>query len=428
MLGTSHCQQCTNSTIALLILFALMGVVLVFFLLVCKLTVATGTLSGLVFYANIVGVNRTIFLPVESPGAFSVFIAWLNLDFGIETCFYNGMDAYGKTWLQFVFPVYIWVLVILMIVISHYSQRFANLLGNNPVSIFATLLLFSYTKFLRTLIAAIHITHLEYPTYKRSVWLYDANINYVSGKHIALFLIAVLVFLLFFLPYTLMLLFGQWLQAISHRRLFSWVNRLKPFMDSYHAPYKAKHRYWPGLLLVLRFVLLLMFALNFQQDPSINLLAILVGVGVLQLWAWISGGVYTKWYLDVLEGLFALNLIILVGATYHINQSEGNQLAAGYISVSLAFVTFIGVLTYHIFQQLRQTKLWKTVPKLNLEFNKLSVKQTLNAVNPLVHLWEEKQKPNDQEHKREETSNSNVTHTEVDLCELRSPLDMLDTK
>ena len=428
MLGTSHCQQCTNSNIALLILFALMGVVLVFFLLVCKLTVAAGTLSGLVFYANIVGVNRTIFLPGGSTGAFSVFIAWLNLDFGVETCFYNGMDAYGKTWLQFVFPVYIWVLVILMIVISHYSRRFANLLGNNPVSIFATLVLFSYTKFLHTLIAAIHITHLEYPTYKRSVWLYDASIDYVSGKHVALFLIAVLVFLLLFLPYTLLLLFGQWLQAMSHRRLFSWVNRLKPFMDSYHAPYKAKHRYWPGLLLVLRFVLLLVFALNPQQDPSINLLTILVGAGILQLWAWISGGVYTNWCLDALEGSFILNLIILAGATlYNVNHSRKDQ-SAWYISVSLAFVTFIGILTYHIFQQLRQTKLWKKVPKLNLKLNKLSVKQTLNAVNPLVHLWEEKQKPNDQEHKREETSNSNVTHTEVDLCELRSPLDMLDTK
>ena len=39
-------------------------------------------------------------------------------------------------------------------------------------------------------------------------------------------------------------------------------------MDSYHAPYKAKHRYWPGLLLVLRFVLLLVFALNPQQDSK----------------------------------------------------------------------------------------------------------------------------------------------------------------
>ena len=106
VLGTSHCKQCTNNHLALLIPFAVMGVALVLLLLVCKLTVATGTLSGLVFYANIVGPNRTIFLPVESTDAFSIFIAWLNLDFGIETCFYNGMDVYSKTWLQFVFPIY----------------------------------------------------------------------------------------------------------------------------------------------------------------------------------------------------------------------------------------------------------------------------------------------------------------------------------
>ena len=54
VLGTSHCKQCTNSHLALLILFAAMGVALVFMLFVCRLTVATGTLSGLVFYANIV--------------------------------------------------------------------------------------------------------------------------------------------------------------------------------------------------------------------------------------------------------------------------------------------------------------------------------------------------------------------------------------
>ena len=71
-----------------------MGVALVFLLLVCKLTVSTGTLSGLVFYANIVGANGSIFLPVKSIDALSVFIAWINLDFGIETCFYDGMVVY----------------------------------------------------------------------------------------------------------------------------------------------------------------------------------------------------------------------------------------------------------------------------------------------------------------------------------------------
>ena len=350
VLGISHCKQCTNSHLALLIPFTVMGIALVFLLLACKLTVATGTLSGLVFYANIVGINRTIFLPVESTDASSVFIAWLNLDFGIETCFYNGMDAYSKTWLQFMFPVYIWLLVGLMILVSNYSQRFAKLLGNNPVSVLATLILLSYTKIFRTLIAVFYITYLEYPTYNKGVWLYDANIDYLSGKHIPLFLAAVLVFLFFFLPYTLLLLFGQWLQAISHLRLFSWVNsaRLKPFMDSYHAPYKAKHRYWPGLLLVFRFVLLLVFALNPQQDPSVKLLAILVGTGILQLWAWVSSGLYRNWTLDVLEGLFALNLIILAAATFYVNRSRGDQLLVGYTSISIAFVTFLGILVFQL--------------------------------------------------------------------------------
>ena len=54
VLGTSHCKQCTNYHLYLVIPFALMGVALVFLLLACKLTVATGTLSGLVLLETIV--------------------------------------------------------------------------------------------------------------------------------------------------------------------------------------------------------------------------------------------------------------------------------------------------------------------------------------------------------------------------------------
>ena len=72
--------------------------------------------------------------------------------------------------------------------------------------------------------------------------------------------------------------------------------------------------------------------------------------------AWISGGVYRKWCLNVLEGSFALNLIILVGATYYIRLAKGNpfhqlmddQLAVGHTSVFIAFVTFIGILGFQL--------------------------------------------------------------------------------
>jgi len=42
----------------------------------------------------------------------AVFIAWLDLDFGIETCLFHGMDAYILTDMAAVcLPIYIWMIV-----------------------------------------------------------------------------------------------------------------------------------------------------------------------------------------------------------------------------------------------------------------------------------------------------------------------------
>ena len=87
---------------------------------------------------------------------------------------------------------------------------------------------------------------------------------------------------------------------------------------------------------------------NPLQDPSVNLLAILVGTGTLQLRAWISGGVYNNWFLEALEGSFALNLIVLAAAITYIDHSQGNQLAGGYTSVSIALATFISILGFQL--------------------------------------------------------------------------------
>ena len=104
-LGKPRCLKCSNIWILLLVPLALAGILLVGVLVVTNLTVSVGTTDGLILYANIVQPNKAIFFPGKSSSSFlSVFIAWLNLDLGIETCFYSGLDAYAKTWLQFVFP------------------------------------------------------------------------------------------------------------------------------------------------------------------------------------------------------------------------------------------------------------------------------------------------------------------------------------
>ena len=94
------------------------------------------------------------------------------------------------------------------------------------------------------------------------------------------------------------------------------------------------------------------------------------------MWAWFNGGVYKNRYLDALKGSFVLNLIILGAATYYVDQIKGNKLPVGYTSVSIALVTFTGILAQHIFQQLRHTTLWKKIPKLNMKLRFKELKKT----------------------------------------------------
>ena len=51
-LGTSYCLDCTNVYLLLVAAFALAGRGLIFLLTFCNLTVAQGTINGLIFYAN----------------------------------------------------------------------------------------------------------------------------------------------------------------------------------------------------------------------------------------------------------------------------------------------------------------------------------------------------------------------------------------
>ena len=224
-LGSSRCLQCSNTYLTLLAVFAFAGIALVLLLLVLRLTVAVGTMNGLIFYANIIAVNSKVFLQPQATNVLTVFIAWLNLDLGIETCFYDGMDAYVKTWLQFVFPLYVWALIGMIVLGSYYSGRVAKIFGRNPIAVLATLFLLSYAKLLRTVIAALSFTSLEYPNNSRiAVWLYDGNVRYLSAKHIPLFTASMVCLIFLFLPYTILLIFGQWLQARSQLKIFSCIN------------------------------------------------------------------------------------------------------------------------------------------------------------------------------------------------------------
>ena len=142
-LGSNNCIQCHQSSyLALIIPFAAAGFSLVALLMVLNLTVSIGTINGLIFYASIVKISEStgIFFPNGPIPVLSQFIAWLNLDLGFETCFYPGMTAYAKVWLQFVFPLYIWFIIATIIILCRYSTWLSNKIGGNVVQVLATLI------------------------------------------------------------------------------------------------------------------------------------------------------------------------------------------------------------------------------------------------------------------------------------------------
>ena len=182
-LNTFHCEICGNENISLVVLFAFAGVVLIVMLTGLHMTVATGTINGLILYANIVGANKDIFFP-NQRNFLTVFISWLNLDFGIESCLFHGLDFYTYVWLQYVFPVYLWCLMGIIILSSRRSAIMMRLLGSNPVAVLATLILLSYTKILQNVIMSLSFTELEYPDYTTQyVWMFDGNLGYFKGRH-----------------------------------------------------------------------------------------------------------------------------------------------------------------------------------------------------------------------------------------------------
>ena len=350
-LGSSRCLQCPKDWQKLFIGITMgavaSGIALVVIILILNLTTAVGTLSGLIFYANVVASNSIMYNHMSKSNIFSVFIAWLNLEFGLDTCFYNGLDSYSKAWLQFIFPAYLIILLVMIILMSKYSSRFAKLIGKrNPIATLATVILLSYMTLLRNIKDIFSVAILRYPDGLQKRWLPDANIKYFHDKHILLFLVAAIIVLVG-LIYTVLLLTWQWLLQAPHHKCLGWIRnmRLNLFMEANLAAYSSKHRYWSGLLFLIRVVLYLEVAVDTTNRRNNNLLATGIICTCLLLFKALSGSnVYKNRLVDYFNSFCYTNLLIL-SIVYH-NNRKGRTVAAK-VSVSIAFVQLLCVLTYH---------------------------------------------------------------------------------
>jgi hypothetical protein len=190
-------------------------------------------------------------------------------------------------------------------------------------------------------------TRLKYPDGAvQYVWLYDANLEFFRGKHLYLGIAGILVLVFLIVPYTLCLAFFQQLQACSGHWFFQWVNQLKPVFDCYAGPYKDKYRFWTGMLLVVRTLLIILFVINTTGSAEQNLLIISVVFSALLLAS--ANGIYKKWLYNYLESFFYVQLIVFAAGMAYARHIDANVTAVAETSFGLALAVFLLVIGYHI--------------------------------------------------------------------------------
>ena len=353
-IGSSRClQECKNSYLSLLLVFAVAGLLLVALIKYLDLTVTQGTLNGLIFYANIIQTSKSAFLEPSSNGSrvFAVIIAWLNLDFGIEVCFIRNLDIYTKTWLQFVFPLYIWMLAVGIIIACRYSLRITRFFGNNAVQVLATLILLSFNKLLRTITVIYtlaEIVQVDTANHRQvtvTVWAHNGHFD-LGFVFLAA---AATLFVLLWFPFTIFLLLGPCLQRYNHRRGLKWVGKMTPFLDAYYGPFKEKHRHWVGVLLLARVVVIIPAAIR-SPNTGGSLLTVAILTAFLLFYTASVGGIYKKNYQSVLEDSFLVNLIMFSALLSHSNKT---QYIAAYISFVHVVLVLLAVIIHQVYQRMK---------------------------------------------------------------------------
>ena len=138
----------------------------------------------------------------------------------------------------------------------------------------------------------------------------------------------------------------QWLQRISHYKILCWVHRLMPLFDAYTGPYKFKHRYWTGILLLVRVVFLVIFSLNVSNNPAVNLLAIvIISFTLLVYVSYVP--VYKNWVYNVLEMSALFNLALLSVVTFYLIVVEGKIVFTTNLSMGITFCTLFLIVAHH---------------------------------------------------------------------------------
>lgn len=380
--GSNRCRKCNNNYLWLLLLFAAYGIILMLLIMFFQFTISDGFLNGVLFFSNILTVYLPYFSGSSKVSLYFVVFFWLSLKVGFETCFFDGMTTLASTFLHFVFPAYLYFLLLIIVLLSRWSTRFSRLLaascrGFSPTKLFVTILVMTYSSLLETCIAVLSFTVLvDVDTNAKSHhWRYDPSVTYFHGYHAALGVLSLLLLAFFLIPSPFLWMFPSKVTSITLFRRFT------PLYDAVWAPLKPRYRFWVSFRLILRVIPLVI--INFSPIP-INLLVLCLFLlvllylhGVLQPFQGRAQNVIDSLFqvelisiallslyftiLDLSQNAVISDVEAAMRSNQFISQLDEAQHGLVILAAISSYLTFVVVLVWHIFLKfpmLRKFAVW----------------------------------------------------------------------
>ena len=359
VLGSDGCLKCSNGYIALFLVFAILGILLIVTMTTLRITITAGYLNGALFYANIVSLYGRILVPTTTTGGNYILASFLTLNLGITTCLHSGLTPLERVWWQLSFPLYLFILMFSTKVIFRIFSKcfkFERSTGLSTIQAFATLMILCYVSVLEScveLLGAVDISTLTGERYLR--WRIDPNVPYFQNAHGFLAFIACVLIVFYIIPLPLFLLFPSLVYGNKY------LSRFKPFYDVFWHPFEPQFRFWLGLRLIFRWIpFALAYALHSPDNTFITNIFLLV-LNSIQL---ILRPFVGKWR-NALDAYFLLNLLILFsGSLYFSARAEfgmreevlKQQTTFSTVFITFGYLGFAAVVFSHIFDRFPKLK------------------------------------------------------------------------
>ena len=261
------------------------------------------------------------------------------------------MTEIVKRFLQFTFPLYLIVIVIVFIQFSRYSTKLARHTSHYSVQVLATLVFLSYAKLVNAIVDAWTFVTVETSTEKTIRWRLDGNIFYFKDVgHCFLSMIALFSLLFVILPYTILL------TVLPFMSKYKWVNKMRPFLDAHFGAYKDKWRCWFGIRLWFLFIICIIASIS-TGFPYKYLL--FTEATILTIFVMVQAYIrpFRSQAVNILDLIVMTNtvLCLIVIAIIILSRNEDYVFFAAilFTMVGVVFLLFWVIIIYHIYKVLK---------------------------------------------------------------------------